>query len=87
MRLSIRLIVVAVLSVFSVNLQSNAQRLRFNLAFDGLFDNREFKGDVMPQTIYGMRLTPQIGFENGNHLITYGVSAITRCATPSTSST
>lgn len=76
MRLSIRLIVVAVLSVFSVNLQSNAQRLRFNLAFDGLFDNREFKGDVMPQTIYGMRLTPQIGFENGNHLIMGGVSKI-----------
>ena len=76
MRLSIRLIVMAVLSVFAVTPQSKAQQIRFNLAFDGLFDNREFKGDVMPQTIYGMRLTPQIGFEYDNHLIMGGVSKI-----------
>jgi hypothetical protein len=75
MRLSGRLFLTAALSVFTATL-ANGQGVRFDLSFDGLFDNREFKGDVMPQTIYGMRLTPQIGFEQGNHLIMGGLSKI-----------
>ena len=52
MRLSGRLFLTAALSVFTATL-ANGQGVRFDLSFDGLFDNREFKGDVMPQTRRG----------------------------------
>lgn len=58
-----------------------SQRLRADIAFDGLFDNREFKKDMLPQTIYGMRIMPEIGIDyatadHGNHSLMAGVSKI-----------
>jgi hypothetical protein len=76
MVLSGRKVLLVALTIVTAILPVKAEGLKFNLAFDGLFDNREFKGDVMPQTIYGMRLTPEIGIERGNHLIMGGVSKI-----------
>lgn len=57
-------------------LQSNAERAMFNLSFDGLFDNREYKNGMLPQTIYGMRLMPEAGIGNGRHSLYGGVSQI-----------
>lgn len=37
----------------------------WSVGADGLFDNREYKGEFTPQTIYGMRLTPEIGLKLG----------------------
>lgn len=59
-----------------LSLPINAQSLRFDLDFDGLFDNREFKGDMKPQTIEGMRLTPQIGIDGQNSSLMIGVSKV-----------
>ncbi len=58
------------------SLPISAETLRFDLDFDGLFDNREFKGDMKPQTIDGMRLTPQIGIESQNSCLMFGVSKV-----------
>ena len=62
------------LSVMCID--AHCQNLRFDLAFDGLFDNREFKNDMLPQTIYGMRLTPEIGIQQEHHSVMGGVSKI-----------
>lgn len=53
-----------------------AERVRFNLSFDGLFDNREYKNDMLPQTIYGVRLAPEIGITAGRHGLYGGLSGI-----------
>ena len=53
-----------------------SQHLAADLYFDGLFDNREFKGDMQPQTIYGMRLMPEIGFDHAPHKFRAGFSKI-----------
>ena len=50
MKFKVRIIAVFVLSVMCLN--AHGQRLHADLAFDGLFDNREFKNDMLPQTIY-----------------------------------
>lgn len=58
------------------SVQAQAERVRLNLSYDGLFDNREFKNDMLPQTIYGMRLIPEIGIDQNGHRIMGGVSKI-----------
>lgn len=60
----------------SVSLSAGAERVRFNVSFDGLFDNREFKDDMLPQTIYGMRFMPEIGIDQNGHRIMGGLSKI-----------
>lgn len=57
-------------------LGSYSQTLRADLNFDGLFDNREFKDDMLPQTIYGIRVMPEIGLDYGSHSIMAGFSKI-----------
>lgn len=52
------------------------QWLTADLHYDGLFDNREFKGDMPPQTIYGMRLMPEIGIDHAPYKIRVGFSKI-----------
>jgi hypothetical protein len=74
MKFKVRIIAVFVLSVMCLN--AHGQRLHADLAFDGLFDNREFKNDMLPQTIYGMRVMPQIGIDYGKHSLVAGVSKI-----------
>ena len=68
------IIAAIVLSVMCVNI--HGQELYGEIAYDGLFDNREFKGDMQPQTIYGMRLMPKIGLIQGPHEINLGVSKV-----------
>ena len=68
------LIAFSILSVIS--LRGQGQELKADLNFDGLFDNREFKGDMLPQTIYGMRIMPQIGFGYKAHTLMAGFSKI-----------
>ena len=53
-----------------------SQRLCADLEFDGLFDNREYKNDMMPQTIYGMRIMPEIGIGYGRNTLMAGFSKI-----------
>lgn len=59
-----------------ITIQASAEKVSFNLSYDGLFDNREYKNDMLPQTIYGMRIMPEIGIENGSHSLVGGVSKI-----------
>lgn len=54
----------------------HSQTVMTDLSFDGLFDNREYKEDMLPQTIYGMRLTPVIGLQKDGHTLAGGISAI-----------
>ena len=72
------LIAFSILSLISF--KGNSQELIADLNFDGLFDNREFKNDMLPQTIYGMRVMPEIGIEypaeNGSHSLMAGFSKI-----------
>ena len=68
------LIAFSILSVIS--LRGQGQELKADLNFDGLFDNREYKGDMLPQTIYGMRIMPQIGFGYKAHTLMAGFSKI-----------
>ena len=53
-----------------------AQRLDWRLSFDGLFDNREYKNDMIPQTIYGMRAMPEVSLSSGSTTLTAGFSVI-----------
>ena len=65
------------LVIFSIlPLVSSAQKLEWNIALDGLFDNREYKGDMLPQTIYGTCIAPEIGMSMENSLLMGGVSWI-----------
>lgn len=65
------------LIIFSIlPLVSSAQKLEWNIALDGLFDNREYKGDMLPQTIYGTCIAPEIGMSMENSLLMGGVSWI-----------
>ena len=67
------------LSLLCIN--GYSQLLTADVQYDGLFDNREFKGDMLPQTIYGMRFMPEIGIdyptrEYAHHIIMAGFSKI-----------
>ena len=68
------LIAISILSLISF--KGNSQELIADLNFDGLFDNREFKNDMLPQTIYGMRIMPEVGIGYGAHTIMAGFSKI-----------
>lgn len=57
-------------------LNGYSQRPCADISFDGLFDNREYKGDMIPQTIYGMRISPQMGIATDNHTLMAGFSKI-----------
>jgi hypothetical protein len=74
MKFKVRKLAVLVLSAMCIN--AYGQLLRADLAFDGLFDNREFKNDMLPQTIYGMRVMPQIGIDYGKHSLVAGLSKV-----------
>jgi len=46
---------------------ASAQRFLWNARFDSQFDNREYKSEInWPQTLFGARLTPEIGIGWGN---------------------
>jgi hypothetical protein len=53
-----------------------SQTLYTELEFDGLFDNREYKNDMLPQTIYGMRVMPKIGIIKDQNTFMAGFSKI-----------
>jgi hypothetical protein len=53
-----------------------SQTLYTDLEFDGLFDNREYKNDMLPQTIYGMRVMPKIGIIKDQNTFMAGFSKI-----------
>ena len=71
---TIRLYVIIALSFLCA--QTYSQTLYSEIAFDGLFDNREYKNDMLPQTIYGMRLMPQIGIIKERNELMAGFSKI-----------
>ena len=48
----------------------------WSLRFDGLFDNREYKDDMLPQTIYGMRVMPEAYVGRGMSRLNAGLSLI-----------
>lgn len=49
---------------------ASGQNLDYRLEMSGLFDNREFKGDMVPQTIYAESFSPQLGVTyNGGSLM------------------
>lgn len=48
----------------------------WSIRFDGLFDNREYKNDMLPQTIYGMRLMPEVSTGRGMSTLSAGFSLI-----------
>ena len=68
------LIAFSILSLIS--LRGQGQEFKADLNFDGLFDNREYKGDMLPQTIYGMRIMPQVGIGYKAHTLMAGFSKI-----------
>ena len=74
MKRRVRLLAFSALSLICIG--SAAQTLKARVNFDGLFDNREFKGDMLPQTIYGMRIMPEIGFGYKEHTLMAGFSKI-----------
>lgn len=53
-----------------------AERVSLDFFYDGLFDNREYKNDMLPQTIYGMRFTPVAGIRHDSHRIMFGTTKI-----------
>lgn len=61
---------------FACTMQAYAVDFSAGLDYDGLFDNREYKNDMLPQTIYGMRLMPELRVSDGSHSLTGGVSGI-----------
>ena len=74
MNLRAKLFITILSTLLCVN--GYSQWLTADLYYDGLFDNREFKGDMQPQTIYGMRLMPEIGIDAAPHRIRVGFSKI-----------
>ena len=57
-------------------LKGHSQTLYADLQFDGLFDNREYKNDMLPQTIYGMRIMPKVGVIYDRSTLMMGFSKI-----------
>ena len=57
-------------------LPANALDWNWKVGFDGLFDNREYKDDMLPQTIYGMRAIPEVSLSQGISTLTAGFSLI-----------
>ena len=53
-----------------------SQILNADLYFDGLFDNREYKNDMLPQTIYGIRVMPEVSIDFNQSKIAAGFSKI-----------
>lgn len=78
----VRLLAAAILSTLC--LEGHSQKLLADVSFDGLFDNREFKNDMLPQTIYGMRIMPQAGIAYGQHSLMAGISKIWEFGSEST---
>ena len=70
----LKLFVSAALSMLCIG--AHSQALYTELNFDGLFDNREYKNDMLPQTIYGMRFMPKIGFVYENSALIGGFTKI-----------
>ena len=57
-------------------LNGYGQSLYADIHFDGLFDNREYKGDMLPQTIYGIRVMPEVGIDYNQSTFAAGFSKI-----------
>lgn len=68
--------ILSLLLILSICCAGHAQKLCTDFGFDGLFDNREYKADMLPQTIYGVRITPQIGVDHRGNCIMAGFSSI-----------
>lgn len=64
------------LMLMLLTLNGYSQTFYANLQFDGLFDNREYKNDMLPQTIYGMRIMPQVGINYDQSSLVAGFSKI-----------
>ncbi|MDR2885870.1 MAG: hypothetical protein LBU95_03705, partial [Rikenellaceae bacterium] len=60
--------------LLAAGLHAGAQELLWDLKLDWRFDNREYKSEInWPQTLFGARLTPQIGIGwDGCHSIMVG---------------
>jgi len=73
--LSIRLLAAMTVALMPglAQAQQKGPEILYSIDFNGLFDNREFKGDMVPQTIYGTSLLPQLGLRHGNSTIMAGV--------------
>lgn len=69
-----KLFVTILLALLSIPVYS--QSLFAGINFDGLFDNREYKGDMLPQTIYGIRVMPEVGIDHRQSTIAAGFSKI-----------
>lgn len=66
----------AITAALLIPILAHGERVSLDLFYDGLFDNREYKNDMLPQTIYGMRLTPVLGIRHDSHAIMMGASRI-----------
>ncbi|HZK03847.1 MAG TPA: hypothetical protein VFC94_05510 [Bacteroidaceae bacterium] len=76
MRLLLLLTICLIFSLFI-----SAQKLEWNVSLYELFDNREYKGDMMPQTIYGARISPEIGISVDSTILMIGNSWISEFGT------
>ena len=63
---TVSIVIFCTLALF-VFTDASAQRFLWNARFDSQFDNREYKSEInWPQTLFGARLTPEIGIGWGN---------------------
>ena len=69
-----KLFITILLTLLSIPVCS--QSLHAGINFDGLFDNREYKNDMLPQTIYGIRVMPEVGIDYNQTTIAAGFSKI-----------
>lgn len=69
-----KLFLTALLTLFCIG--SAGRSLDFNIRSDGLLDNREYKNDMLPQTIYGLRIMPEASYSDGNGSLAVGLSGI-----------
>ena len=74
--MSYRVKLFAAVMLSALCLNGYGQSLYADIHFDGLFDNREFKDDMLPQTIYGIRVMPEVGIDYRQSTLTAGFSKI-----------
>ena len=74
--MSYRVKLFAAVMLSALCLNGYGQSLYADIHFDGLFDNREYKGDMLPQTIYGIRVMPEVGIDYNQSTFAAGFSKI-----------
>lgn len=67
---------ISILAILAIPMLGICQRGETRFEMDGLFDNREFKADMQPQTIYAESFSPQIGFSYEGGTIMGGFTKI-----------